>query len=289
MNNVLPRTRNGIAPFAPSREPMLIKIGYELVFNVPATAPMTLALFLRPEIAHVLRQPEFLQTHPVLPVDTFIDPFGNRIGRILAPPGTLTLYYDNVAIDSGEPEPSIEGTVLHRVEELPPECLQFLLASRYCEVDRMTDFAWNLFGHTPPTWERVKAIVDWAHNQITFGYQHARATRTAYEACEERLGVCRDYMHLAVTLLRCMNVPARYATGYLGDIGVPYNPAPMDFSAYLEVYLSGHWWAMDARHNKRRIGRLKQAHGRDAADVALTTSFGPTSLTSFKVWTEELK
>lgn len=268
---------------------MLIKIGYELVFDVPAPTPMALTLFLRPEIAHVLQRPEFLQTDPIVPVDTFLDGFGNRVGRIVAPGGKLRLFYDNVAYNSGEPEPSIEGTVLHPVPELPPDVLQFLLASRYCEVDRMTDMAWSLFGQTPPTWQRVKAIVDWAHGKIKFGYQYASPTKTAFQACEEGLGVCRDYMHLAITMLRAMNVPARYATGYLGDIGVPVNPAPMDFSAYLEVYLSGRWWAMDARHNTRRIGRLKQAHGRDAVDVALTTSFGPTNLEKFLVWTDEIK
>src|SRR5262249_47294690 len=202
------------------------------------------------------------------------DCFGNRVARVQAPAGKLRLYYDNVARDSGEPEPSIEGKVLHPVEELPQECLQYLLASRYCEVDRMMEQAWQLFGHTPPTLERVKTTVDGAHNPIEFASQFARPTKTAYDACQERQGVCRDYMHLAITMLRAMNVPARYATGYLGDIGVPINPAPMDFSAYLEVYLSGRWWAMDARHNTQRIGRLKQAHGRDAVDVALTTSFG---------------
>jgi transglutaminase-like putative cysteine protease len=268
---------------------MLIKIGYELIFDVPAPTPMALMLYVRPEVVPALRQPEFLTTEPYVPISTFIDAFGNRAARVVAPAGRFRLHYDNVASDTGEPEPSIEGTVLHPVEALPPECLQFLLASRYCEVDRMTDMAWNLFGKTPPTWERVKAIVDWAHGKIQFGYQYARPTKTAFDACEEGQGVCRDYMHLAITMLRAMNVPARYATGYLGDIGVPANPSPMDFSAYLEVYLSNRWWAMDARHNVRRIGRIKQAHGRDAVDVALTTSFGPTSLTSFKVWTDELK
>jgi transglutaminase-like putative cysteine protease len=153
----------------------------------------------------------------------------------------------------------------------------------------MTDMAWQLFGQTPPTWERVKAVVDWAHNRITFGYQFASPTKTAFDACNEMKGVCRDYMHLAITMLRALNIPARYATGYLGDIGVPVNPAPMDFSAYLEVYLSHKWWAMDARHNAQRIGRIKQAHGRDAVDVALTTSFGPTKLEKFLVWTDEIK
>jgi transglutaminase-like putative cysteine protease len=267
---------------------MLIRIGYELVFDIPAPVAMLLMLYVHPEQAHVLRQPERLVIEPAVPVRDYIDPFGNRVARIVAPAGFLRLTYDNLATDSGEPEPSIEGAVLHPVDELPDECLQYLMASRYCEVDRMSDMAWRLFGQTPPTWERVKAVVDWAHGHIQFGYQFASPTKTAYDVCEQKQGVCRDFMHLAITMLRALNVPARYATGYLGDIGVPINPAPMDFSAYLEVYLSGRWWAMDARHNIQRIGRIKQGHGRDAVDVALTTSFGSTRLDKFLVWTDEV-
>ena len=267
---------------------MLIRIGYELIFDVPAPTPMLLMLYLHPDEAHRLRQPERIVVEPAAPLRDYTDSFGNRCARLLAPAGKVRLTYDNVAWDTGEPEPSIEGTVLHPVEELPDECMQFLLASRYCEVDRMTEMAWDLFGQTPPTWERVKAIVDWAHGHVEFGYQYARPTKTAYEACQEKQGVCRDYMHLAITMLRAMNVPARYATGYLGDIGVPPVPFPMDFSAYLEVYLSGRWWAMDARHNKQRIGRICQGRGRDAVDVALTTSFGPAKLEKFLVWTDEV-
>jgi transglutaminase-like putative cysteine protease len=268
---------------------MLIKIGYELIFDNPAPVTTLLMLYVHPDKAHVLQRPEWINVEPGVPIYSFIDGFGSRVGRIHAPAGPLHLSYDNVAFDSGEPEPSIEGAVLHDPSELPPECFPFLLASRYCEVDRFVQMAWDLFGKTPATWERARAIVDWTHNRITFGYQWARPTKTAFDACEERQGVCRDYMHLAITLLRAMNIPARYATGYLGDIGVPYNPAPMDFSAYLEVYLSGRWWAMDARHNTQRVGRIKQAHGRDATDVALTTSFGPSSLQKFLVWTEEIR
>jgi transglutaminase-like putative cysteine protease len=266
---------------------MLIRIGYELVFDIPAPVPMLLMLYVHPEQAGVLQRPERLVVEPAVPVRDYIDPFGNRVARLVAPAGLLRLTYDNLAIDSGEPEPSIEGAVLHPVDELPSECLQYLMASRYCEVDRMSDMAWQLFGQTPATWERVKAVVDWAHAHIEFGYQYASPTKTAYDVCQQKQGVCRDFMHLAITMLRALNVPARYATGYLGDIGVPINPAPMDFSAYLEVYLSGRWWAMDARHNVQRIGRIKQGHGRDAVDVALTTSFGPTRLDKFLVWTDE--
>jgi transglutaminase-like putative cysteine protease len=267
---------------------MLIRIGYELVFEIPAPVPMLLMLYVHPEQAAVLREPERLVIEPAVPVRDYIDSFGNRVARIVAPAGFLRLTYNNLAIDSGEPEPSIEGAVLHPVDELPPECLQYLMASRYCEVDRMSDMAWQLFGRTPATWQRVKAVVDWAHGHIQFGYQFASPTKTAYDTCQQKQGVCRDFMHLAITMLRALNVPARYATGYLGDIGVPVNPAPMDFSAYLEVYLSGRWWAMDARHNIQRIGRIKQGHGRDAVDVALTTSFGPTRLDKFLVWTDEV-
>jgi transglutaminase-like putative cysteine protease len=269
---------------------MLIKLGYELVFDVLAPrVPMVLMLYTHPEQSHVLQRPEKIHLEPELSPEDFTDCFGNRAARLVAPQGKLRITYDNVARDSGEPEPGIEGQTLHPVEELPPEVLPFLMPSRYCEVDRMSDEAWRMFGQTPPTWERVKAVVDWAHGHIEFGYQYASPTKTAYDVCQEKKGVCRDYMHLAITMLRALNVPARYATGYLGDIGVPVNPAPMDFSAYLEVYLSHRWWAMDARHNFRRIGRIKQAHGRDAVDVALTTSFGPTTLEKFLVWTDELK
>ena len=268
---------------------MRIRIGFELIFDVPAPTPMLAMLFLHPSVQHVLERPEWLIVEPEVPVRQFIDGFGNRVARLVAPAGKLRLTYDNVAYDGGEPEPSIQGLEMHPVDALPDDVLPFLLASRYCEVDRLTPMAWELFGQTPPTWERVKAIVDWAHSRIKFGYQFASPTKTAFDACNDGQGVCRDYMHLAITMLRAMNVPARYATGYLGDIGVPANPSPMDFSAYLEVYLGGRWWAMDARHNVQRIGRLKQAHGRDAVDVALTTTFGPTNLEKFLVWTDEVK
>jgi transglutaminase-like putative cysteine protease len=246
-------------------------------------------LHAHPEKLPALKHPERLVVEPGVPVRHFTDNFGNHAARISAPAGKLRLTYDNVAEDSGAPEPKIDGARLHPVEDLPSECLQFLLASRYCEVDRMSDMAWDLFGKTPPTWERVQAVMDWVHGHITFGYQYARPTKTAFDACNEKQGVCRDYQHLAITMLRALNVPARYATGYLGDIGVPPNPSPMDFSAWFEVYLGNRWYTLDGRHNTPRIGRILQARGRDAVDVALTTSFGPARLEKFVVWTDELK
>lgn len=268
---------------------MLIHIGYDLIFNAPAPVSVLLMLYTHPDQAPLLKKPEKLVVEPALPVIEFTDWFGNHAARIVVPAGKVRFLYDNVIQDSGEHEPKIEGARLHPVDELPNECLRFLLASRYCEVDRMSDMAWDLFGKTPPTWERVQAVMDWVHGNVEFGYQYARSTKTAYEVCSERQGVCRDFMHLAVTLLRALNVPARYATGYLGDIGVPPAPFPMDFSAWFEVYMGGRWYALDARHNEPRIGRVLQARGRDAADVALTTSFGPLMLEQFNVWTDEVK
>ncbi len=267
---------------------MLIRIGYELLFELPAPVPMLLMLYTHPEQAHALQKPEKMLVEPEVAVEDFTDAFGNRCARLLAPAGTLRLWYDNIARDSGNPEPTIEGAVVHAVEELPAKIWQYLLASRYCEVDRMSDIAWDLFGKTPRSWERVKAVIDWVHGNVKFGYEFARPTKTAYDVYAERQGVCRDFMHLAITLLRAMNVPARYATGYLGDIGVPVSALPMDFSAWLEVYLSGRWYMLDARHNEPRIGRILQARGRDATDVALTTSFGVSKLQKFLVWTDEI-
>jgi transglutaminase-like putative cysteine protease len=264
---------------------MRIRLGHELIFEVPRPTAMLLMLYLHPDAAPALEAPEWIEVEPAVPVEVIADWFGNRAARVMAPAGTLRLRYDNVARDSGRPEPSIEGLRLHAVEELPPECLRYLLASRYCEVDRMTAIAWDLFGKTPPAWQRVQAVVDWVHDNVTFGYQYSRPTKTAFDVFTERQGVCRDFQHLAITFLRALNVPARYATGYLGDIGVPKNPSPMDFSAWLEVYLGDAWYALDARHNQPRIGRVLMARGRDAVDVALTTSFGNTTLTGFTVWT----
>jgi transglutaminase-like putative cysteine protease len=268
---------------------MLIKIGYELIFNNPAPVNMLMALYVHPEQADVLGKPERLVVEPDVPIQNYIDHFGNRVGRCLAPAGPFRIYYDNIAEDSGKPEPRIDGARLHPVEELPSECMEFLIPSRYCEVDNMTQMAWDLFGNTPFSWERVQAVVNWVHANVKFGYQFARKDKTAIEVSREKQGVCRDFQHLAISLLRALNIPARYATGYLGDIGVPVSSAAMDFSAWMEVYLGGHWYTMDARHNAYRIGRILQARGRDAVDVALTTTFGPNYLQKFTVWTDEVK
>jgi transglutaminase-like putative cysteine protease len=268
---------------------MYIRIGFDLVYDLPAPTPMLLMLHTHPQHRGQLLKPDRIVYEPIVGEERYLDCFGNLASRILAPAGKVRFTFDNVVVDSGQREPTIEGAELHAVDELPVECMPFLMSSRYCEVDKLSQMAWDLFGKTPATWERVQAVMDWVHGHVEFGYQYASSTKTAVDVYAEKKGVCRDFQHLAITMLRALNIPARYATGYLGDIGVPINPAPMDFSAYLEVYLSNKWWAMDARHNVQRIGRIKQAHGRDAVDVALTTSFGPTKLEKFLVWTDEVK
>jgi len=267
---------------------MYIRIGYDIVFDVPAPTAMLMLLRVHPSVEPSLQEPEALVIEPAVGASDYLDGFGNSVRRILAPAGPLRLTNNAVVAVDGLPDPATPDAREHSVAELPTEVIQFLLASRYCEVDRLSQAAWDLFGKTPRGWGRVQAVVDWVHNHIEFGYHHARSTKTAYDAFVEAKGVCRDFTHLAVTFCRCLNIPARYATGYLGDIGVPPVPDPMDFSAWFEVFLGGRWHTFDARHNKPRIGRIVMARGRDATDVALTTSFGPTSLQKFIVWTDEV-
>lgn len=268
---------------------MLIRIGCELVFGLPAPTPMLLMLFTHPSKAGMLREPERLRTEPEIPISVFHDTFGNRCGRILAPAGTLRISNEAVVEDSGEPDRTAPAAIQHPVEALPYETLQYLLGSRYCEVDRFSDIAWSLFGQTPPGWPRVQAVCDWVYQNVRFGYEYASPTRTAWDVYTERTGVCRDFMHLSLTFCRCLNIPARYATGYLGDIGIPPQDAPMDFSAWFEVFLGGEWHTFDARHNTPRIGRVLMATGRDAVDVALTTTFGANTLEKFTVWADEVQ
>jgi transglutaminase-like putative cysteine protease len=267
---------------------MRIRLGYDLVFNVPAPTAMLLLLYVHPSRAGDLLRPDRILVEPGMSVEDLTDAFGNRCGRLLAPAGQLRLRNETVITDTGIPDPVCPEAVQHPVEDLPPETLPFLLASRYCEVDRLGDEAWKLFGESPPGWPRVQAICDWVHGHVEFGYHHASPTKTAVEVYQDGAGVCRDFTHLAVTFCRCLNIPARYATGYLGDIRVPPAPFPMDFSAWFEVYLGGRWHTFDARHNTPRVGRVLMARGRDAADVALTTSFGPTCLNQFTVISEEI-
>ncbi|WP_428421188.1 transglutaminase-like domain-containing protein [Methylibium sp.] len=270
---------------------MLIKIGFDIELSV--ASPMTLIhlLHVHPSRSHDLVAPENLWITPYFGNDEYVDAFGNQCGRVNVPPGVGSVRFTNEAVvrDSGLPDQTAYGAYQHDPRELPVATLQFLLPSRYCEVDsELLNFAWNQFGNTPLGWARVQAICDFVHGHIRFDYQAARANRTALEGFRERTGVCRDFAHLAVTLCRCMNIPARYVTGYLGDIGIPPVPYPMDFSAWFEVYLGEQWYTFDARHNKPRIGRIVMGRGRDAGDVPLTMAFGQNQLVRFEVTTEEV-
>jgi transglutaminase-like putative cysteine protease len=267
---------------------MQIGVGYELVYDCPQRTPMLLMLNVHYTRISDMVMPDHLVTSPSIPISAYRDGFGNWCNRIVAPTGQTRLSANGIVKDTGEPDVVESEAPQHAVEALPDEALVFLLGSRYCETDRLSDIAWSLFGNTPLGWARVRAICDYVHQHITFGYEHARATRTAWEAYCDRTGVCRDFAHLAVTFCRCMNIPARYCTGYLGDIGVPASDAPMDFSAWFEAYLGGRWFTFDARHNIPRIGRVLIARGRDAADVAISTTFGPNMLSRFTVVTEEI-
>jgi transglutaminase-like putative cysteine protease len=265
---------------------MLIRLAYDIQFELPAETAMVALLNVHPSRTHDLLEPDELKTEPRLNVTSYFDSFGNRCVRFVAPQGHLRLSSSTLLQDSGEPDEANWAARQSAVGDLPNEILRYLLNSRYCEVDRLSSVAFELFGHTSPGWARVQEICNWVHNKVAFNYQHARPTKTAMDVFTERIGVCRDFQHLAITFCRAMNIPARYATGYLGDIGVPVR-LPMDFSAWFEVWLDNRWWAFDARNNVPRIGRILMATGLDAADVALTTSFGQANLSYFFVVTEE--
>jgi transglutaminase-like putative cysteine protease len=267
---------------------MLIRAGYDIQYNSPQFTPMQLLISVHPSRSADLTTQGPIVMSPPVPTSHFVDGFGNVCTRLTTPPGPISISTSFVIQDSGLPDEVNWNAHQHPVEEVPDEFLVFLLGSRYCETDRLSDAAWAMFGQTTPGWARVQAICDFVHNRIKFGYENARPTRTAWEAYQEGVGVCRDYAHLAVTLCRCMNIPARYCTGYLGDIGVPLANAPMDFSAWFDVYLGGRWYTFDARHNTPRIGRILMARGRDATDVAISTAFGPAELAGFTVICDEI-
>jgi transglutaminase-like putative cysteine protease len=268
---------------------MKIRFGYELIYSCPQPVPMILMLHAHSSRCADLLRPDQMTLEPHVPIDTYMDIFGNTCTRIVAPAGTIRLTADGLIQDSGLPEPTYLRAQEHPVESLPHDSLMYLLGSRYCETQRLMDDAWRLFGHLEPGWSRVQAVCDFAHEHVVFGYPFARPTKTAMDVYSERQGVCRDFAHLAITLLRCLNIPARYCTGYLGDIGVPIADAPMDFAGWLEAYVGGAWHTFDPRNNQRRIGRILIARGRDAADVAISTAFGPNLLQVFKVWADEVK
>lgn len=266
---------------------MRLRFGCELSYELSQPLPMIAMLNVHYSLAPFLDVPDRLTTTPPVPVTSYRDDFGNWCSRLTAPAGRFTLGTDGAIHDDGTPDVIALDAAEHTVETLPPDTLVYLLGSRYCETDRMSEEAWRLFGVSPPGAARVQAICDFVHNHVTFGYEHSSATRSAAETYADARGVCRDFTHLAVTFCRCLNIPARYCTGYVSDIGQPPPYAPMDFAAWMEVYLDGQWRTYDPRNNSPRIGRILIARGRDAADVPLTHTFGPNLLVGFQVWIYE--
>jgi transglutaminase-like putative cysteine protease len=267
---------------------MLIRLGYDIRFEIGRPVPIIAILSVHPSRRAYLQDPDHVVVEPYVPTEEYVDSFGNICTRFFAQPGQLRLTNSTVIEDSGLDDPVNFDAREIPVADLPPEVLRFLMASRFCEVDLLSNTAANLFGHLEHGWGRVKAVCDWVHSHVTFSYPRANPTRTALDVYREGIGVCRDFQHLAITFCRALNIPARYATGYLGDIGVPASPSPMDFSAWFEVYLEDRWWTFDARHNVPRIGRVLIATGMDATDVAITTSFGSAILSNFEVTTYEM-
>jgi transglutaminase-like putative cysteine protease len=266
---------------------MKIRAGYHISYDCPQSTPMILQLSVHPSRTADLVSWDGIRFDPSVPARTYHDSFGNFCHVINAPKGPLSISTDFIIHDDGEPDPIMSQALQHALTDLPPETLIYLLGSRYCETDRLSDTAWSLFGHLPKGWPLVQAICDYVHNHIAFDYQHADATMSAWEVHSSRRGVCRDYAHLAVAFCRCMNIPTRYCTGYLSDMGTPLPWPPGDFAAWFEAFLGGSWHTFDPRNNVPRLGRILMARGRDATDVAIVTSFGPCTLKSFRVITEE--
>jgi transglutaminase-like putative cysteine protease len=268
---------------------MRMRLGYRLSLHLPAPTPMILLLNVHHSRASDLERPDLMMTNPSVPLESYRDGFGNWCNRMVAPAGALTVSSEGILRDSGQSDPVAPMALQHTVDQLPSDTLTYLLPSRYCETDVLSEFAWNQFSQTPLGWPRVQAVCDFVHNHVRFGYEHSRPTRTAAETLSEAVGVCRDFTHLAITLCRCLNIPTRYCTGYVSDIGqAPPYPA-MDFAAWMEVYLGGVWWVFDPRNNDIRRGRVLIARGRDAADVPLIHSFGAHELKGFEVWIDRIE
>jgi transglutaminase-like putative cysteine protease len=267
---------------------MQIKVGFDIAYAAAQPTPMVIMLSIHPSRHQDIIGSEIISAEPNVPIGFYRDSFGNVCGRLVAPAGGVTLLGSALVRDSGLPDAVNPAAEQVPIEKLPDELLLYLMPSRYCETDKLTDIAWSLFGNSKPGWERVAAITAFVHDHVTFGYEHAHHMKSAHDVYEQKSGVCRDFAHLAVAFCRCMGIPARYCTGYMGDIGIPPEPSPMDFSGWFQAYLSGEWYTFDARHNHPRIGRILMGTGRDAADVALSTSFGRMELKKFFVVSDEV-
>jgi transglutaminase-like putative cysteine protease len=267
---------------------MQIRVGYELTFDLPQATPMILLLNIHHSRVNDIVVPDRVTTDRQVQITSYHDSFGNLCSRLMAPPGRIRIASTAVVNDDGNPDPVVAWAQQHAVQDLPDDTIMYLMGSRYCETDVLSETAWRLFGNGPMGWARVQAICDFVHNHLTFDYATARPTRTAWEAFNEKRGVCRDFAHLGVALCRAMNIPARYCTGYLSDIGLPPPYSTMDFAGWFEAYLGGAWHTFDPRNNEPRRGRILIGRGRDAVDVPISNTFGPNTLAGFQVWTDEV-
>lgn len=267
---------------------MKFRVGYEFSYHFPQATPCIMMLNVHHTRVGDLEGADHVATSPSSSISGYRDGFGNWCSRMIAPTGAVCIFANTIIRDNGRPDIVVPEAGQIPVDRLPDDTLLFLLASRFCESDKLLDMTWELVGKTKPGWARVQAICDFVHHRIRFDYVAARPTRTAVEAYQEGVGVCRDYAHLAIALCRALNIPARYCTGYLSDVGSRPPLPPGDFAAWFEAYLDGGWYVFDPRNNSPRIGRILMARGRDAADVAMVTTFGANTLKEFRVWTDEI-
>jgi transglutaminase-like putative cysteine protease len=268
-------------------ETLRVRVGCDFVYESEVPTPMLVIVRPRTEYNHHLAS-EFRSIEPAIPIHEFIDGFGNAVWRLVAPPGVLRLRYDALCDVPADPDPIMPGLPKMPIEALPDDVLVYTLPSRHCQSDLLISDAWDLFGAVEGGWEQAQAVCDWIHTNITYG-KGSTSNTSSWDVYQERRGVCRDFAHMGVTLCRAMNIPARYVCGYLPDIGVEPDPTPMDFHAWFEVFLGGAWRTFDARHNRRRTGRVLIAAGRDAVDVSLATIYGGTRLTRMRVWADEVE
>jgi transglutaminase-like putative cysteine protease len=268
---------------------MQIRYGFDIALELAQPTTILAMMDVHSDFRRCVAAETDLELSPAMAAERFVDGGGNIVTRLSAPAGSVSLRLEGVFVSEGREDEVDVGAEAVAASDFPPDMLPFLWPSRYCETDLLSDFAWANFGAVKGGWARVQAICDFVHQRLRFSYPEARPTRTASEALAEGVGVCRDFTHLAVALCRCLNIPARYCNGYLGDIGVPPDPAPMDFNAWFEAFLGDRWFIFDPRHNRPRIGRILISRGRDAADIPMITTFGPHALTRFVVVTEEIR
>ncbi len=268
----------------PQQFDLTVRVGCSLAYEVTGSATLLLNLKPRPNRDHAVVF-EAITLGNNLPFEEFADSHGNLVTRIVLPPGTHCIRHDAiVAVKSHEDNYGLPAPTPLLPSELPPAVLRYALPSRYCDSDKLNDFAWEKFGQVEHGLPRVTAISQWIHDNIEYRYMSGRADLSAWDVLQRGYGVCRDFAHLAVALNRAFNIPARYVTGHLPDVGFPDPENHMDFHAYAEVYLGGHWHTTDARFHVPRIGRIKVSCGQDAVDGAFSTIFGGASLSYFQVW-----